>query len=202
MVRILPTVIVGVIFIFNCLLPYWQHYFYRPDDRGMILLPISYATWVLGWFNEPQPRVFPVSTSPFRLFVYRSAIVAEWPRLLSRFLSRFLSRLRRASSTLSSCFSFTPVLPLCCYLTSPILRTLRHPHNYALRVPWLEKRIPQLTFTLLADGKQHPSGLPLVAPVLRPFLLLSPLYHNCSLVRKHIGNLGSIFVLLFRSWKQ
>lgn len=134
----------------------------------MILLPISYATWVRGWFNEPQPRIFPVSTPPFHLFVCRSAIVAEWPR--------FLSRLRRASSTLSSCFSFAPVLPLCCYLTSPILRTLRHPHNYALRVPWLEKRIPQLTFTLLADGKQHPSHLPLDTPVLCLFFFLSPLY--------------------------
>lgn len=161
------TIIAETILIFNCPhTPYWRHYFYRLNDRGMILLPIPYATWVLGWFNEPQPRVFPVPTSPFRLFVYCSAIVVEWPRVS-------LSDPARLHQASHSCSSFAPVLPLCCYLTSPILRTLRHPHNYALRVPWLEKRIPQLTFTLLADGKQHPSGLPLVAPVLRPFPLLA-----------------------------
>jgi len=146
-----------------------KNYFYRFDDRGMILSPISYAAWVLGWFNESQPASF---LCRHHLFVCSFAVRLSSPNDLG-----FLSQLRRAS--FCCFFSFALVLPLCYYLTSPILRTLRHPYNYALRVPWLEKHIPQLTFTLLADGKQHPSSLPLVAHVLRSFSLLSPLYHNC-----------------------
>lgn len=130
------------------------------------------------------------ASSPCRhhLFVCSSTARLSSPNDLGFSLSLSLG-LWRISSTLPSCFSFAPVLPLCCYLTFPILRTLRHPHNYALRVPWLEKRIPQLTFTLLADGKQHPSGRPLVAPVLRPFSCFLRYATIVVLyVRKHIRN--------------
>lgn len=147
--------------------------------------------WSGGWFycRFRMPREYwgglmsrSPASSPCRhhLFVCSSTARLSSPNDLG------FSLASGAPPPLSSCFSFAPVLPLCCYLTSPILRTLRQPHNYALRVPWLEKRIPQLTFTLLADGKQHPSGLPLdalpVPSVFRPF---SVILHNCSL-RKHI----------------
>lgn len=173
-----------------------RYYFYHPDDRGMILLPIPYAARVLGWFNEPQPR--PCRHHLFRLFVRRLRHNADYRRrrLTSSFSLSLLAFSRTLPPSLSrDRFSFdhpstTSVLPLSRYLTSPILRTLRHPHNYALRVLWLEKRIPQLTFILSwweATSERSPSSRacslpsPLVLSIFIPIVQVP--------YRKRVGNL-------------
>lgn len=176
------------------------HYFYHPDDRGMILLPIPYAARVLGWFNEPQPR--PCRHHLFRLFVRQLRRNADYRR--RRMTSSFSLSLSGFSRTLPPSFprdrysfdhpSTTSVLPLSRYLTSPILRTLRHPHNYALRVPWLEKRIPQLTFTLSwweATSEQSPFSRACSLPsplVLSIFIPIARVPY-----RKRVGNLVDRF---------
>lgn len=104
-------------------------------------------------------RGFSSSASPLRLFAQHFN-----QRGLS--LSSHLQLFPWSSRATASCLaSFTsPVKPpplapvllphtlptpfLFRYLTFPILRTLRHPHNYALRVPWLEKRGTRPTFIL------------------------------------------------------
>lgn len=185
-----------------------RHYFYHPDDRGMILLPIPYAARVLGWFNEPQPGLVDITFSVCS-FAGSAAtptiVVVEWPRVsLSPSRVSLSLSLLGFSRTLAPSFprdrfsfdhpSTTPVLPLSRYLTSPILRTLRHPHNYALRVPWLEKRIPQLTFTLSwweATSEQSLSSRacslpsPLVLSIFIPIVRVP--------YRKRVGNLVDQF---------
>jgi len=134
----------------------------------------------------------PVSTSPFHLFVY-SAIVAEWPRPLS--LSASMCFLH-TFQLLLLCSRFTPLL-------LPNVSDFAHPPTSSqLRVARALTRDTYTTTNLHSLGWWEATSeqSSFSRACSSPFPLAFSDY-NCSLVRKHIGNFGSIF-FCFRSWKQ